>query len=1013
MKEKHGSLAAPFWSTRRNSFLKAAPMVMGMLLIGNPTSVFAEAASNSIETVDQTSISIKGKIVDKMGEPLIGVNILEVGTTNGTITDFDGNFVLNVASNATLRISYIGYKEINLPVNGQKEISVTLHEDTQALEEVVVIGYGAVRKADLAGSVAVVDNKSFKDQPIKRTADALQGRVAGVQVESNGLPGGQVKIRVRGSNSVNKSNDPLYVVDGIVRESGLDGISPEDIQSMQVLKDASSTAIYGARGSNGVILITTKSGKKGATQITFDAQFGITNAYKTTDKLSAYDYATALKEVKGTIFSDADLAAYKNGTKGVDWLDEVLQTGFTQDYKLAITSGNDKTQYYLSANYMNQEGLVIDTDHERYQAKLNVTSQVTNWLHLTADLNASHSISHGATLNASADNIIYVSSNYSPTMDIMDENGIYLQDPFNSIQPNPIGMQCGNKRESVSNILNGHVDLRFNLMKGLTFTTTNGFDYYDGKNYSFSTKRVLPNSGMANGNNSRLTLQTTNNLTYLGDWNDHHLTATAVYEATKSENRGLGINGTNLLTEGVTWYNVGLASTRDAWNSYSDWALMSGVGRIMYNYADRYLLTGTFRADGSSRFTNDKWGFFPSIAAAWTVSNEKFMKNVKFINDLKLRASYGIVGNQAIDPYATLGLMSQDNYNFGTNSNFTGYWSKDIPTPDLTWEKTKQFDLGLDMSMFDRRLSLGVDFFYKKTSDALLTKPIPGYKGGGSYWVNDGEIENKGVDLSLTAHLFQGDGFNWTTTINGTYLKNKVKKLAGGPDEILFGQSPAPGMVDDVTIIKEGEAIGTFYGYVWNGLDANGVDTYVDFNNNGQMDQGDRRVIGHANPDFTLGWNNSFSYKNWDLNMFFTGAFGAQRLNVSRYAMSTMNGNSKFITNPEAYFESFDKVGQGAFYATLTGGANHQGASSKWIEDANYFRMDNISLSYNLSKKVTKFADFRFTLSAQNLFTITGYKGMDPAGSTFSTGNIDNNAGIDMGAYPTPRTVTFGVRMNF
>ena len=437
MKEKHGSLVTPNWSYRRNSLLKAAPMLMGMLLIGTPASAFAEESSSAVERSVQETITINGKVIDKNGDPLIGVNILEVGTTNGTITDFDGNFVLNVSSNATLRVSYIGYKEINLPVNGQKQLSITLQEDTQALEEVVVIGYGAVRKADLAGSVAVVDNKSFKDQPIKRTADALQGRVAGVQVESNGLPGGQVKIRVRGSNSVNKSNDPLYVVDGIVRESGLDGISPEDIQSMQVLKDASSTAIYGARGSNGVILITTKSGKKGATQITFDAQFGVTKAYKTTDILGAYDYAKALSEVKGTIFSDADMQAYKNGTKGIDWLDEALQTGFTQDYKLAITSGNDKTQYYLSANYMNQEGLIIDSDHERYQAKLNVTSQVTDWLHLTADLNASHSISHGATLNASADNIIYASSNYSPTMEMMDENGIYLQDPYNSIQPNP------------------------------------------------------------------------------------------------------------------------------------------------------------------------------------------------------------------------------------------------------------------------------------------------------------------------------------------------------------------------------------------------------------------------------------------------------------------------------------------------------------------------------------------------------------------------------------------------
>lgn len=1011
MYEKHGSLSASMW--RRKSLLKASPILMGMLLAGSPVVAYAELPSSAVQTINQQTITIKGMVVDSKGEALIGVNVLEVGTSNGTITDFDGNFQLTVHSNAKIKISYIGYQDVMVAATNQKDLKVTLKEDTKALDEVVVIGYGAVRKADLAGSVAVLDNKSFKDQPITRTSDALQGRVSGVQVESNGLPGGQVKIRVRGANSVNKSNDPLYVVDGIIRESGLDGISPEDIQSMQVLKDASSTAIYGARGSNGVILITTKSGKAGANRITFDASVGISNVSKDYDLLGAYDYAQALKDVKGTIFSAEEMEGYKNGTLGVDWQDQIYQTAITQDYKLAITGGNEKTQYYFSGNYMKQEGLLKTTDHERYQAKLNVTSQVKDWLHLTADVNAAHSISHGATVNSSADNVIYVANNYSPTMEIMDEYGNYNKDPYNSIQHSPVGQLVKNKREGMDNVFNAHVDLRFNIVKGLTFTTTNGVDYFDGKNYGFSSKLVFPNSSMNNSDAYRMSLQTTNNLTYIGDWGDHHLTATAVYEATKSESRNMGITGRDLLTEGVTWYNVGLAANRDASNSFSDWALVSGVGRVMYNFADRYLLTGTFRADGSSRFMNDKWGFFPSIAAAWTVSNEKFMKNVKFINELKLRASYGIVGNQAIEPYSTLGLMSQDNYNFGTSSDYTGYWSSNVPAPDLTWEKTNQFDFGIDLSVLNHRLSLGLDFFYKKTTDALLSKSIPGYLGGGSYWVNDGEIENKGVDFSLTAHLFQGEGFNWSSTLNGTFLKNKVKKLSGGPEELIFGTSPAPGMVKSVTVIKEGEPIGTLYGYIWDGLDEHGVDKYKDLNKNGQLDAGDQTVIGHANPDFTFGWNNSFSYKNWDLNMFFTGSLGAQRLNMAHYAMSTMNGNTKFITYADAYNQNFDQIGQGAFYATLKGESKHIGESSKWVEDADYFRLDNISLSYNLSKKVTKFADFRFTVSAQNLFTISGYKGMDPAGSTFSTGNIDGDAGIDMGAYPCPRTFTFGVRMNF
>ena len=1010
MKEKHGSQTPFYWSVRRNSLLKAAPVVMGLLMVGNPVSVFAENNSQEVEMTQQQTITIKGKVTDSKGEPLIGVNVMEVGTTNGTITDFEGGFQINASRNATLKISYIGYKDATVAVNGKTNVSVVLKEDTETLDEVVVIGYGAVRKADLAGSVAVLDNKSFKDQPITRTSDALQGRVSGVQVESSGVPGGQVKIRVRGSNSVNRSNEPLYVVDGIIRESGLDGISPEDIQSMQVLKDASSTAIYGARGSNGVILITTKTGKAGAASITFDAQIGISNVSKDYDLLNAYDYANALTDIKGISFTADEMTAFKNGTKGIDWQDAIYQTGVTQDYKLAISGGSEKTQYYISGNYVNQEGLVIKSEYERYQAKMNISSQVTKWLHVTADMNASHSITRGNTINSSKDNVIFLALNYSPVIDLMDDNGNYNTDPYCSIEFNPMGVLQLHGNENMSNMLNGHVDLRFNLMKGLTFTTTNGFDYFDGKGYGFASKRVYPDSSMSNSDTYRMSLQTTNNLTYVGDWGDHHLTATAVYEAAKSETRTMGISGKNLLTEGVGWWNVQMAASRNAENGYSDWALMSGVARVMYNFGNRYLLTGTLRADGSSKFMNDKWGYFPSIAAAWTVSNEKFMKNVKFINDLKLRVSYGVVGNQAIDPYSTLGLMSQIGYNFGTTSNMTGYWSKDIPTPDLTWEKTKQFDLGIDLSVLNRRLNFGVDFFYKKTSDALLSKKIPGYKGSGEYWVNDGEIENKGIDFSITAHIFRDGDFKWSSTFNGTYLKNEVKKLSGGKDEIILGGTPMVGQMEFATAIMEGQPIGSLYGYEWTGLDENGVDTYLDKDGDG-LDSKDLKVIGHANPDFTLGWNNSFSYKNWDLNMFFTGSFGAQRLNLAHYAMATMNGNSRFITYADAYNNSFDKGGN--FYATTKNGSNLQPGSSKWVEDADYFRLDNISLSYNLSKKVTKFADFRFTLSAQNLFTISGYKGMDPAGSTFSTQNVDTEAGVDMGAYPCPRTFTFGVRMNF
>lgn len=956
---------------------------------------------------EQQKNVVSGVVVDATGAPVIGAFVLVDGTTNGVSTDADGRFSLSVEKGKTITISCIGYASQQITIGDQSTLNIVLKEDSELLDEVVVIGYGVVKKADLAGAVSVVDNKNFKDQPITQTSEALQGRVSGVQVENSGIPGGSVKIRVRGANSINKSNDPLYVVDGIVRESGLDGINPEDIQSLQVLKDASSTAIYGSRGANGVVIITTKTGKANQSSITFDASVGVSSLYKRYDVLSPYDYAKALTEYKGIDFTQDRMNAFKNGTAGVDWQDEIFRTALTQNYKLVLSKGNEDTQYYISANYMGQEGIVTETNIKRYQAKMNINSKITNWLTVVADINASHGTRKGGDFSYGKSNTIWRALNYSPAMDIMDENGIYIRDPYNAISENPLGGLKVQGGEGITDIVNGKVDLRFNIVKGLTFTTTNGVDYLDSKWYSFGSTRVSTKSGMGNGDNYRMMLQSSNNLTYLKEWDKHRLTATAVYEATSSESRSIGISGTNLLTEGVKWWNVGLASSRDASNGYSKYTLSSLMGRLIYNYADRYLFTGTFRRDGSSRFMKDKWGNFWSVAGAWTLSNEEFMKDFKAIQDIKLRASYGVIGNQDIAPYSTLGLMSQTSYNFGTTSNYTGYWANDIPTPNVTWEDTYQFDLGLEFSAFNRRLHVSVDYFNKLTKGALLRRSMPNYVGGTSYWVNEGEISNKGLDLTISASVINNDNFTWNTTLNGTYLKNNVEKLATEND--FFFSGSIGGFVDNASIVKPGYAIGSFYGYRWAGINKDGLDTY--YKANGEITTTpsgeDKEYIGKASPDFTFGWNNSFSYKNWDLNMFFNAAVGAYRLNLVRFTMASMVGDSRFITLKDAYTQ------QGKEFPKLDASGNsYQPASTKWLEKSDYLRLENISLSYNLSKKVTKFADLRFTLSCQNLFTLTGYKGMDPAGSTFS-GNVDLDAGMDMGAYPTPRTVTFGVRMNF
>ncbi len=990
----------------------------GALLTNTFVAQAAELGSESIASIQQQTITVSGVVMGSDGEPLMGVNVVEKGTTNGTITDLDGKYTLNVGSNAVLQFSYIGYVSSDIAVNGQRTVNVTMKEDSQNLDEVVVVGYGTVRKADLAGSVSVLDNKAFKDQPIKQVSDALQGRVSGVQVQSSGVPGGTVKIRVRGSGSINRSNDPLYVIDGIVRESGLTGLNPDDIQSMQILKDASSTAIYGSRGANGVVLITTKTGKANTRQITFDAQITAGTVAKRYDTLNAYEFATLYNTYRANTFSSDQLSAFQRGG-GTNWQDEIFQTGITQDYKVTFSGGSDKTQYIVSGNYVGQEGVVIENDNKRYQARANVTSQITDWLHMTADVNASHNVRHSGDFSAAKSNIVTQAMNYSPVTSIFNEDGMtYARDKYSSLTNfNPVGRLKEEMGETMQDIVNAHVDLRFNILPGLTFTTSNGIDYSDAKGYSFGTKKVGSQSSMGNSDAYRMTLQTTNNLTYTGKWDKHALTATAVYEATQSEYRYMGLNGRDLLTESVGWWNVNMASSRTTDNSYSKWGLVSGVARVMYNYDDRYMLTGTFRADGSSKFFNDKWGYFPSVAAAWTITNEEFMKDQNVVQDMKIRASYGLIGSQAIEPYETLGLMSKAMYAFGENSQYTGYWvGQTVATPDLTWETTHQLDLGLDFSILNHRVNISLDYFDKRTKDGLLKQNIPNYDGGGSYWVNAAEISNRGLDFSINAILVDNKDFTWSSTFTGTYLKNEVKNLGGL--EFVAGSSPAAGMIptDGVTRVEVGQPIGAFYGYKWIGLDATGHDAFEDVNKDGKIDSNDRTFIGKANPDFTLGWNNTLSWKNWDLNMFFTGSFGADRLNLVRFTGTALTGDFAFVTLKEYINDNFDVKGQSARYPSVNvTGNDYQSASTstKFLESANYFRLDNLSLSYNLPKSVAKFADMRFTLSCQNVFTITKYKGMDPAGISFMNSGVDVNDGIDLGAYPLTRSYTVGVRLNF
>ena len=990
------------------------PFAAGMLLCTTNASAANEQTKMvNIVAQGQQKTQVTGVIVDASGEPLIGVSVVEKGNkTNGAVTDIDGKFVINVPANSSLVVSYVGYKTQEVAVAGKHNINVTLKEDAEMLNDVVVIGYGVVKKADLAGSVAVMDNKAFKDQPITQASDALNGRMAGVNVASDGVPGGSVKIRVRGSNSITKSNDPLYVVDGMVRESGLDGINPEDIQSMQVLKDASSTAIYGSRGANGVVIVTTKTGKKGESRITFDASYGFSKATKLPKMMSTKAYAQALVDYNGK--SENEVKDFLDGTNpGIDWVDVMFRTGQTQNYKLVFTKGTDGMQSYISANYMKNEGTLEGSQYERFAAKANVKTSLTKWLDVTVDLNASRGIGKGvASLPGTTSNPLWIAFNSSPAMNMFDKNGNYAKDEYGTIEPNAYGMLVGNKSERRNDVFNGHIDLQFNILPGLTFTSSNGFDYLNNYNYSLNSGKVARNHriDMGNYNMQRTLLQTTNNLTYMNSWGDHHLTATGVWEATKSTTTNMRITGENLTTELVGWWNAENARTQKIANGYSNWALLSGVGRVMYNFADRYMLTGTFRADGSSRFSKNKWGYFPSIAGAWTVSNEKFMENTRdVVSNLKVRASYGIIGNQDIDPYSTLALLKTTNTYYGVGDASVGYLLDRIATPDIKWEKTKQFDLGVDLGFFNNRLELSLDYFNKQTSDALLSTTTSNAFGGFTYMANLGKVANQGLDITLNARVIETKDFQWQTSLNGTYLKNEVKKLTDKQKVIHTGSFQS--VVTDPCVIMEGEALGSFFGQEWAGIDDEGYDTYWSTNDAGERvavrnpKETDRKILGKSTPDFTLGWNNTVSYKNWSLNAFFNSAFGVQRLNALRFAMNSKIGNSRMFTDAD-FLKEIGKTMPNPNVANN----NYIGASSKWVENANYFRCENITLAYDMPKSMTKFADIRLSFSVQNLFTITNYKGSNPAGYN---GDGDTTGGIDCGTYPTPRTFTFGARFNF
>jgi len=984
-----------------NTILKELEKKTGLKFMTNDNTI--TVSSGNTPTAKPASQKIlTGSVINEEGKPIVGASVAVKGTTNVIVTDVDGNFSLSTTPNATLIITYLSYKTKEITVGNKMNIIVTLVEDTKALSEVVVIGYGTVKKSDLTGAVSSVGARQFKDQPMTNMMDAIQGRMPGVEVTSTSGEG-STKIRIRGTTSINATNEPLYVVDGII---GAYIGDPSEIESIEILKDASSTAIYGSRGANGVVLITTKRGKEGITQVTFETELGaqiLDNPYQV---MNAYEYAQALNDIKGAnTISTADMKAYKYGTKGIDWLDIMTQTAQTQNYRLAITGGNKDYKYRISGNVVDASPIFITRTNQRYQFRTNLDTKVTSWLSINTDVSAYKINQHNGSPN------FFTVLAYSPTMEMTDKTtGIYNMDPYNlATALNPYSSLKSNSYDSEVNHLNGNIDFRFSIADGLSFSVQAGMVYTENLGLSFTSALSQPGAIASTSSRKETDFgwQNTDNLTYHKTFGDHSLTATAVLELSKSQATVLSLGGSGLQTESVGYWNIANATTIGGGNSYSAEAMSSGFGRLIYNYKGRYIVTGTMRADGSSKFQGkNKWGYFPSGAIAWNVAEEDFMKGQNIFRQLKLRASAGIAGNQAISAYSTLGSLSQANYWYGTSEPSPGYWADKFATPDLTWEQTKQYDAGVDFGILDGKMNFTIDYYKKETNNMLSSKSIPGYNGGGTFWINQGSMRNTGWEFSVNAFPLKRKDFYWETTLNASLLKNEVLDLAGDAQRVRRG-----GDGSYSSILKPGYPVGSFYLYRWAGFNDEGANLYYTADNLTTTDPtGDDKVVkGQADPKWSLGWNNLLSWKNWQANFFFRANLGQSRLNSTRYMLSSMTGVSRFVRLSDAYFKGWDKVENkaDALYPSLTNSfSKSYGESDFWLEDASFLKLKNVSVSYRIPRKVAKIAEISLSLSAQNLFVLSKYSGMDP--ETYN--DVD---GMDLGAYPNCRTYTFGFKADF
>ena len=973
-------------------------------------------------------ITVSGKVTDEGGEPLPGASVVVQGTSNGTITDIGGNFQLNAADDDILLVSFVGYQSLEVPVNSRSIINVKLNLDTEQLEEVVVIGYGTQKKSDLTGSVSSVSSEDLEAYPTFNTAQALKGRATGVEVKQNsGNPSARIEVRIRGANSMIGSNDPLYVVDGVPLLGGIDFISPSDIKSMDILKDASATAIYGARGANGVVIITTKSGSKSQKgTISIDSYYGVQNEVNRYEVLNASEYATVVNEwMRNEGQPDFfDLSQIQD--PGTDWQDEIFRQAPVQNHTISFSGGNEKTNYFLSGNFYGQDGIIRNTSARRGTLKFGLDHDINKVVSISENI----VVSRRDTYNTPVDNGAFGKTTLSgalsapPTLPVYDEDGVPTRIEtayfFGSVDMvNPVVFMKPRKSRDITDKILTNTTLSFQLLEDLKFKSMVGVEYSHGISEDFNPL-IFPNDlgSASEGYSYRQSFVNENTLNYSKDLGPDHaidLIAGFTYQSFQGREGSISVSGlASNITENYSLAGASIVNTPT--NSFSEWTLISWLGRANYALKDRYLFTASVRADGSSRFgANNKWAVFPSAAFGWKVSEEPFMQNVSQISMLKLRASYGISGNTALSPYQSLASLSSTKYVEVDDQESVGWAPDELGNTDLKWETTSQIDIGMDLGILNGAILMTLDYYKKTTSDLLASVPLPPSLGYSSTLQNLGKIQNQGLELSINAEVLSND-FGWNIIANVSGNRNKVLELSRESD-IYSGNIDIP-FYSSTNIIWVGEPFGMFYGYLEDGLDANGFIQYEDTDGSSGITAEDRVIIGNPYPDFIFSVTNDFSYKNFDLSIFLDASQGNDLFwaTAGTHLNSFQRGHNQFKDLVGNYWTE-ENPDPNAKYPVISSNSTFT-VSDRFIEDGSYVRLKALTLGYNLpTENISWCSRARIYLTGSNLVTFTNYPGLDPESNTVGTDEQDaasrSRIGIDQGAYPSARSFLVGLNLSF